>query len=66
MDNSNSAYVLTADVPAPTLEEIKAVEAKVGDKALDRAIEAIKLTVRLSNRQRVDTPKVKPNKELIK
>jgi hypothetical protein len=65
-DDSDGAYVLTHDILAPTLEEIRAVEAEVGDKVLDRAIEAIKLTVRSSGRQRVDTPKVKENKELMK
>jgi hypothetical protein len=65
-DNSDGAYVLTADVPAPTLGEIRAVEAEVDDEVLDRAIDAIKLTVRSSSRQKIDTPKVKENKELMK
>jgi hypothetical protein len=63
-DDIDGAYVLTADVVAPTPEEVAAVEAEVSDKALDRAIEAIKLTVRSSGRQKVDTAKVRANKEL--
>ena len=66
LDDSDGVYIFTHDVPAPTLEEIRAVEAEVGDEVLDRAIEAIKLTVRSSSRQRVDTPKVKENKELMR
>jgi hypothetical protein len=42
------------------------LEAEVGDKALGRAIEAIKPMVRSSSRQGVDTPKVKENKEFMK
>ena len=46
----NSAFVLTLDVLAPTLEEIAVIQAEVNDNALTRAIETIKTTVRLSSR----------------
>jgi hypothetical protein len=52
------------DASAVTPEEVAAVEAEVSGKALDRAIEAIKLTVRSSGRQKVDTAKIRANKEL--
>jgi hypothetical protein len=48
-------HLLTADVVAPTPEEVAAVEAEVSNKELDRVIEAIKLTVRSSGRPKVDT-----------
>jgi hypothetical protein len=62
--SDDGAFVLTADVPAPTPEEIRAVEAEVSDEALDRAIDTVKKSVRSSGRQRVDTPKARENKEL--
>ena len=58
--------MLTSDVVAPTLAEIAAVEAEVDDKALTKAVEAVRLTVQSSDRQRVDAPKVKANKALEK
>jgi len=54
--------VLTSDILAPTLTKIAAVEAEVDDKALTRAVETVRLTLRSSGRQRVDAPKVKENK----
>lgn len=59
----DGAFVLTPDVQAPTAEEVAAVQAEVDDDALTKAIEAVKVSVRTSCRIRVDTPKVKANKE---
>jgi hypothetical protein len=42
-DELNSAFVLTPNILAPTLEEIAVVQAEVDDDALTRAIETIKL-----------------------
>jgi hypothetical protein len=64
-DNAGGAFILTLNVFALTPTEVKAVQAEVDDDALTRAIEAIKNTVRLSSRLRVDTLKVQLNKELI-
>jgi transcriptional regulator NrdR family protein len=44
------------------LEEVAAVQAEVDDDALNRAIEAVKVTVRTSGRLRVDSKKVQDNK----
>jgi hypothetical protein len=65
-ENIDGTFVLTADIMAPTPIEIAAVEAEVEDEALTRAIETVRLTVRSSGRQRVDTPKVLANKALEK
>jgi hypothetical protein len=62
LNESDGAFVLTPDVLAPTLEEVAAVQAEVDDDALTRAIEAVKSTVRLSGRLRVDSEKVRLNK----
>jgi hypothetical protein len=50
LDKSNSAFVLTLNVLAPTLEEVAAVQAEVEDNALTKAIEAVRSTVRMSSR----------------
>jgi hypothetical protein len=63
-ESDDGVFLLTADVPAPTPKEIRAVEAEVSDEALDRAIDTLKKSVRLSSKQRIDTPKVRENKEL--
>jgi hypothetical protein len=65
-DDTDGAYVLTADIIAPTPTEIAAVEAEVDDEALTRAVETVKSTVRSSGRQRVDVQKIKENKEIAK
>jgi hypothetical protein len=59
----DGTFVLTADVLAPTLEEIRAVEAEVSDEALDKAIDTLKQTAKPS-KKRVDLVKVKENKAL--
>jgi hypothetical protein len=64
-DDASGAFILTLNVFAPTPTEVKAVQAEVDDDALTKAIEAIKSTVRLSSRLRVDTLKVQLNKEFI-
>jgi hypothetical protein len=64
-DDAGRAFILNPNVFVPTLIEVRAVQAEVNDDALTKAIEAIKSTVRLSSRLRVDTPKVQLNKELI-
>jgi len=61
-DESDRAFVLTPDVVAPTLEEIAAIEAKVDDNALTKAIESVKSTIRSSSRLWVDSKKVQLNK----
>jgi hypothetical protein len=48
--DSNGAFILTPNVFAPTAAEVRAVEAKVNDEALTRAIETVKTTVRISGR----------------
>jgi hypothetical protein len=53
----NSAFVLTPDVLAPTLEEIAAAQAEVDEDALTRAIKTVKTTVRSSGRNRVESLK---------
>jgi len=63
-DNLDGTFVLTPDIVAPTPEEVAIVEAEVDDEAFTRAISTIKKTVRSSARQKVDTPKVRENKEL--
>jgi hypothetical protein len=63
-DESDRAFVLSLYVFAPTLEEVVAVQAEVDDDALTKAIEAVKSTVRLSGRFRVDTIKVQLNKKV--
>jgi hypothetical protein len=62
LDDLDGAFVLTPDVQAPTLEEVAAVQAEVDDDALTRAIEAVKATVRISGRLRVDSIKAQENK----
>ena len=57
MDELNSAFVLTPDVLAPTLEEIAAAQAEVDDDALTRAIKTVKTTLRSSGRHRVESLK---------
>jgi hypothetical protein len=56
--SNNSVFLLTANVLALTLKEIRAVEAEVSNKALDKAIDTLKKLVKLSNKQRIDIPKV--------
>jgi hypothetical protein len=58
----DGVFILTPDIQAPTAEEVAAVQAEVGDDALTKAIEAVKVSVRTSCRTRVDTTKVKANK----
>ena len=60
-DNYDGVFVLTADVIAPTAEEVATVRGEIGDEALTRAIETVKQTVR-PMRHRVDSRKVKDNK----
>lgn len=50
-ESDDGAFVFTADVPAPTPEEIRAVEAEISNEALDRAIDTVKKSVRSSGRQ---------------
>ena len=61
-DNLDSAFVLTPDVLAPTLEEITAVQAEVDNDALTRAIETVKTTVRSGGRHWVESLKAQLNK----
>lgn len=63
-DKLSSAFILTPDVLAPTLEEVAAVQAEVDDDALTRAIETIKTTVRSSSRHQVGSLKVQLNKAI--
>jgi hypothetical protein len=53
---------LTPDVQAPTVEEVAAIQAEVNNDTLTMAIEAVKITVRISGRLRVNSEKVQANK----
>jgi hypothetical protein len=62
LDKLDRAFVLTLDIFVPTLEELVAIQAKVNNNTLTKAIETVKSTVRLSNRHQVNSKKVKENK----
>jgi hypothetical protein len=49
-DDSDSAFILTLNVFTPTTLKVRAVQAKVDNDALTRAIETVKGIVRLSGR----------------
>jgi hypothetical protein len=61
-ETDDGAFILTPDVIAPTLEEVAVVQAEVDDDALTKAIKAVKSTVRLGGRLRVESQKAQLNK----